>query len=101
MDNIIRIEEVDEFANTEEIDELDEYAPPITKYYPSQKILGKLYRAIDEHQLFKEIQQPQRSDIRSNPGGNHFDAVWRYVKEKAFLIEYEHYLDFARNMKEE
>lgn len=101
MDNIIRIEEVDEFANTEEIDELDEYAPPTTKYYPSQKILGKLYRAIDEHQLFKELQQPQRSDILSNPGGTHLDAVWRYVQEKAALIKYKHYLDFARNMKEE
>ncbi|KAG7004497.1 hypothetical protein G7Y79_00025g057830 [Physcia stellaris] len=101
MDNIIRIEEVDEFANTEEIEELDEYAPPITKYYPSQKVLGKLYRAIDEHQLFKEIQQPQRLDSHLNPWGNHLDAIWRYVKEKAALIQYEHYLDFARNMKED
>ena len=101
MENIISIEEVDDFENIEEIEELDEYAPPVPKYYPSQKVLGKLYRAIDEHKLFKEIQQPKHSDGITPPNGGQLDAVWRYVQKETALIQYQHCIDFARNIREE
>ena len=101
MENTIRIEDIEDVENTQEIEELDEYAPPSTRYYPSQKVLGKLYRAIDEHQLFKEIQQNRQPNDSSDPGRSQLDAVWRYIEEKTALIQYQHYLDFARDIKQE
>lgn len=101
MENIIRIEDIDEVENTQEIEELDEYTPPPVRYYPSQKVLGKLYRAIDEHQLFSEIQQTRQPDNYSDPKRSQLDAVWRYIQEKTALIQYQHYLDWAREIKQE
>ncbi|KAL4733170.1 RNA dependent RNA polymerase-domain-containing protein [Aspergillus similis] len=44
---------------------------PVHKYYRSEKILGKLYRAIDEHEIWrKEI----HTTIKSNP-----TAVWKRI----------------------
>ena len=101
MENTIRIEDVDEVENSQEIEELDEYTPAPIRYYPSQKILGKLYRAIDEHKLFREISQPRHTDDLSNPKRSQLDAVWQYVQGKTALIQYQHYIDFARDIKEE
>lgn len=101
MENIIRIEDVDDVENSQEIEELDEYTPPPIRYYPSKKILGKLYRAIDEHKLFKEISQPRHTGNLSNPKRSQLDVVWEYVQKKTVLIQYQHFIDFARNIKEE
>ncbi|KAL4981526.1 RNA dependent RNA polymerase-domain-containing protein [Aspergillus falconensis] len=44
---------------------------PVHKYYRSEKILGKLYRAIDEHEIWrKDI----RTTIKPNP-----TAVWKKI----------------------
>ena len=101
MENTIRIEDIEDVEDTQEIEELDEYTPQPTKYYPSQKVLGKLYRAIDEHQLFNEIQQARQANDYSDPGRSQLDAVWRYIEEKTALIQYQHFLDFARDVKQE
>ena len=101
MENTIRIEDIEDVENTQEIEELDKYTPPATRYYPSQKILGKLYRAIDEHQLFEEIQQTRQLNDQSDPRRSQLDAVWKYIQEKTALIQYQHFLDFARDIKQE
>ena len=70
---------------------------PQTKYYKSHKILGKLYRAIDERDLLDEIQKRSKSYI-GNQGL--LDAVWKYVSEKTALIQWEHHTSFAMDIKE-
>ena len=101
MENLISLENLDERVDTEEIEELDEYTMPAPKYYRSEKVLGKLYRAIDEHQLFEEIQRSNHSEDLSRPKGNQFNAVWKFIQGKTALIQYEHYIGFARNIKAE
>ena len=100
MENTIRFEDIDGPDETQEIEELDEYTPPPVKYYPSQKVLGKLYRAIDEHKLFMEI-QPRRSNDHHGTIRSQLDAVWSYVRAKTVGFLFDHHLAFARDIKEE
>lgn len=77
------------------------YGPPKIRYYESPKILGKLYREIDEHKFFEEIQaQSGMSGLRSRKTRSLADVVWEYVREKTALIEWQHYIQFAKDVKE-
>ena len=84
----------------EDIEELDELSRPATRYYESQKVLGKLYRAIDEQNFFREIQKsprPQTHEVKERL----LDRVWAFVAEQTALIQWQHYIDFAQDIKEE
>lgn len=88
----------DELDDNEEIEETS--LPPI-KYYESHKVLGKLYRAIDEHRIFGKIQQYSRApkgNVRAKQSP--IDLVWKYVRNATALIEWEHYLTWAMDIKE-
>jgi hypothetical protein len=69
------------------------------RYYESDKILGKLYRAIDEREIFSEIQERARTD-----GGDHNStviyAVWEHVKQKCRLIQWQHKKEWARGIRD-
>ncbi len=55
--------ESDQFLEEEDNDETHELDPPGFKYYLSKKVLGVLYRAVDEHKIWKDtIQQPPSKD---------------------------------------
>lgn len=70
------------------------------RYYQSHKVLGKLYRAIDEHKIFEQIQQHSRQFGVSAIGGDTLHQVWEYVQKATALIQYSHYTAFARDVKE-
>ncbi|KAL8727230.1 MAG: hypothetical protein Q9166_006194 [cf. Caloplaca sp. 2 TL-2023] len=91
------LEGQDEDEDEDEIEVVEE--APATRYYKSEKVLGKLYRAIDEHDFFEEIQRHSRS-VPKPQGISLAEEVWKYVREKTALIEYTHYLPFARDIKE-
>lgn len=70
------------------------------RYYESDKILGKLYRAIDERKLFNEIKQ--RSAVKDIANAsNVISAVWAYVQHVTRLIQWEHKKDWARELRYE
>lgn len=80
----------------EETDEDDDIR--VYRYYESDKILGKLYRAIDEKKIFKENQD------RSRAGGDPqistiIQTVWEHVQNKC-KIAWEHKKDWARDVRE-
>ena len=87
----------DETANDDESNEDVIDDAPQTKYYRSHKILGNLYRAIDEQELLDDIQKRSKSYI-GNQGL--LDIVWKYVLEKTALIEWKHHRDLAMDIKE-
>ncbi|KAL9027908.1 MAG: hypothetical protein Q9196_003644 [Gyalolechia fulgens] len=94
----IKLEDLEVPEDDEDEDEPEETARA-PRYYRSEKVLGKLYRAIDEQDFFSEIQRQSRSPSNAQSLGL-ADKVWEYVREKAALIQYVHYLDFARDVKE-
>lgn len=70
------------------IDDSEETLMPKTRYYESSKVLGKLYRAIDEHKIFLEIHRPSSSTSTSFGAKKTKDArsalelVWEYIHSK-------------------
>lgn len=104
MDKNINLEEEDSPTPEDEDNELNEvtsYGPPKPRYYRSEKVLGKLYREIDEHDFFKAIQKQSRMS-NTNPGKTHSlaDAVWSYVRDKTALIQWQHYMTWARDVRD-
>ena len=92
----------DDFQGQYDIEELDDISQPPIRYYPSEKVLGKLYRAIDEQKFFEEIQtHPGHFGRPVTSQRSLLDRVWRYVEEKTALIQWQHFEEFARDIKEE
>lgn len=98
IENSVKLEDLDVQDDDEDEDELQETIPA-TRYYTSQKVLGKLYRAIDEQDFFTAIQRQSKA-AWSHQDPSLADRVWEYVREKTALIQYHHYLGFARDVKE-
>ena len=101
IEKAIKIEDMEQEDDADENVAESPFEPPRTRYYESTKVLGKLYRAIDEHKFFEEV---QRQSTSINGSYTHtrslIDAVWRYVQEQTALIQWSHYIDFARDVKD-
>lgn len=100
VDESINVQE-DSDDDPDDEDDNEEASMPQLRYYQSQKVLGKLYRAIDEHKIFEQIQQQSRpSKVGSGSGKDAMSRVWNYVQKVTALIEYRHCMPFARLVKE-
>jgi hypothetical protein len=77
------------------------------KYYKSDKILGKLYRAIDEREVFGGVRQPgllaymEAVDEGQGSATSVLEGVWDYVQHRCQAIQWEHHLDRARGIRDE
>ncbi|KAL5318216.1 hypothetical protein ACEPPN_013275 [Leptodophora sp. 'Broadleaf-Isolate-01'] len=67
------------------------------RYYESDKILGKLYRAIDEHEVFSDIRK-----YRQLPGAasSILSKVWDHVIRKCWNVKWAHHITWAREIRE-
>ena len=101
MEKNLSFEEADLSTPTDEDNEFEEvagYGFPKPRYYESQKVLGKLYREIDEHKFFEAIQEQSR--IKMGKTRSLADAVWNYVRDKTALIQWQHYMTWAHGVKD-
>lgn len=80
----------------EESQENDDDDPQPYQYYESDKILGVLYRAIDERDVFKEVQHKPTQDSRSMVMRN----AWVHVQYLCNGIQWEHLKDWARDIRD-
>ncbi|KAN0121734.1 RdRP domain containing protein [Hyaloscypha variabilis] len=69
------------------------------RYYESHKILGKLYRAIDERKIFEDIKH-RASSQNMNSRSTVIDEVWVYVKQTCSLIQWEHHRGWAKDIRD-
>lgn len=103
LENAISIAEMEYGWNDESDYENDDNdmadSRPGIRYYSSNKVLGQLYRLIDERDFFTEIQR-RSTPARELQQMSVAEKVWGYVQAKAALIQYEYYLPFARDIKE-
>ena len=76
----------------------DEEEMPSHRFYESQKILGKLFRAIDEHQVLAMVQQHGKARRRHSPV---IKAIWKYVQDVCQNLEWAHHLANARMIRDE
>lgn len=69
------------------------------RYYESHKVLGKLYRAIDERRIFDQIKH-RASNQGITSRSTVVDAVWAYVQRQCRLIQWKHKTEWARDIRD-
>jgi hypothetical protein len=71
------------------------------RYYESQRILGRLYRAIDEQKFLEELQKQSRTTpTAADTGQTLIDKVWQYALRQTHLVQWAHHRDHARDIRE-
>jgi hypothetical protein len=71
-----------------------------TTYYESNKILGKLYRLIDEKGFYDSLRnQSHAADQHDFITSKAMDELWNYVLKATMGLQYESYLDLARDIR--
>ncbi|KAI9782141.1 MAG: hypothetical protein M1835_004106, partial [Candelina submexicana] len=74
---------------------------PKFKYYESRKILGKLYRAIDEREFLKSLQRQAANASEDTRGAQGvLQGVWQHVLKETALIQWRHHVEWARDVRE-
>lgn len=77
----------------------EQYEPSKVRHYESLNILGRLYRNIDEYVFLRELQaQAERSCL--DPNHQVLGELWNYVKQVCALVQYEHLIGVANDIKE-
>jgi len=89
-------------ANDNDLSEDDDEDFVNYKYYPSKKILGKLYSAIDEREIFQGVQNRlEKKNRASDPARSVLKGVWNYLEYRFLSVEWDNHLDQARGIREE
>ena len=78
-------------------DDDDDYSS--YRYYESNKILGKLYRAIDERKIFEEIKN-RASSQGVTSRSTIINDVWEQVQKQCRLIQWEHHREWAHTIRD-
>jgi hypothetical protein len=85
----------------------DDGDPSGFNYYPSEKILGKLFDAIDEQDIFQRIQHNSSqhalhgSDYGWDRNSSLLWGVWDHLQRSFPIAEWGIHLDRARGIREE
>ncbi|KAL1640179.1 hypothetical protein SLS58_007130 [Diplodia intermedia] len=74
------------------------------KYYASDRVLGHLYRAIDEKTIFEDMHRRIRSSTTplraADDGTALLSHIWQYVVRETALIQWESYKPLAREIRD-
>lgn len=89
------ISDVDEDA----VSALDADRRPV-RYYQSERILGKLFRAIDDEQFLETIQREGPPSPDGQPEVPLMEIVWDYVQRKTILLEWHQHRPLAREIRD-
>lgn len=76
-------------------DEEEDFTP--YRYYESTKALGKLFRAIDEHDVFSDLHKYRRT---SHGSPEVLDRLWDHIVQKTRMIQWHQYLPEAQDIRE-
>ncbi|KKY27150.1 putative rna-dependent rna polymerase [Diplodia seriata] len=78
------------------------------KYYESDRVLGRLYRAIDEKTIFEDMHRRLRNSTATtttpraaaDDGTTLLSHIWNYILRETALIQWESYMPLAREIRE-
>jgi hypothetical protein len=88
--------ESDYIWDDQENDDDDDDSRPGLRYYKSQRVLGHLYRAIDEKEFLRDLQ----SVPKERPSANLLNALWQYVQHETAGFLWDHCKDIGYDIKE-
>jgi hypothetical protein len=69
-------------------------------YYRSEKVLGKLYRAIDERKFFNQMKNDFRDAQDRSSGKSLLKKLEEYVDRETRGIQWQHHVTFAEELRE-
>ncbi|THV87176.1 RNA-directed RNA polymerase [Aureobasidium pullulans] len=78
------------------ISDLDGVRP--IRYYRSEKALGHLYRAIDEHQFLETMQNVPK--LAHGLEDTVLDTLWTYIQQHISVVQWQHHTDLARQIRD-
>ncbi|KAB2574206.1 putative RNA-dependent RNA polymerase 2 [Lasiodiplodia theobromae] len=92
----------DEHDDDDDNDAVEALDPDLRsfRYYESEHVLGRLYRAIDEKKIFEDMHRHIQSDHRVSAGVDVMTQVWMHVTRETALIQWEAYKPLAREIRE-
>lgn len=72
------------------------------RFYDSPKVLGKLYRAIDESKFLQELQDSHVHLAGHHNGGERsiIDRLWVYIKRESRTLQWDHHREEAGEIME-
>ena len=75
----------------------DDYdGKPQLRYYKSNKVLGHLYRNIDEKEFLEEIRDTRRNTTGSKAV---LQSVWQYIENETKGFQWEHLVDAVSDIQ--
>ena len=85
------------------MDDDDEGDGPKYEFYESDKLLGKLFRAVDEREIFSNIQEgsSHAKGGAEKPRQSILRRLWAHVQQHCQGFEWKHHLDRARAIRDE
>jgi hypothetical protein len=98
--NTVELEDIDD-VNNGDSDPVKALDPNVrsTVYYRSQKLLGHLYRNIDERQFLVDMQKHHAHTDHAVEEPM-MQRVWSYVARETNLIQWSYHLQTAREIRE-
>jgi hypothetical protein len=84
-------------ANPDDDDD-EEDSRPATRYYRSEKVLGQLYRMIDEDTFLDDIRASAKEKNSNAP--DPYRSLWAYVSRETTGRSWAHYVEVAEDIKE-
>jgi RNA dependent RNA polymerase len=79
----------------------DETDPRGYRYYESEKVLGTLYRSIDENAFFEALEDDASSVFSKGSNCSVLEQVWRYVEMATPSVHWRTYLKAAAEIRDE
>jgi hypothetical protein len=78
----------------------DETDPRGYRYYESEKVLGALYRSIDEEAFFEALEDDASSVFSKESDFSVLDQVWHYVEMATHCVHWRTYLSAAAEIRD-
>ena len=94
-----KIELIRSIINSPGPDDDDADDIPQIRHYKSTKVIGQLYRAIDETAFIDELRDTAEESLDPNAPGI-FKSLWLYVQRETTGFQWTHHISAAREIKE-
>lgn len=71
------------------------------KYYESDRVIGRLYRAVDEDVFFEELEDDASSLFSYDSSSNILEEIWSRVEEAMDSTAWKHHLKTAEEIRDQ
>lgn len=89
----------DDIDEPDQVNILDSERSPF-RYYESSKVLGQLYRSIDERKCFDDMKRIFNPQGRADGGPSLIQKLDRYIDRETKVFQWDHHREFAEKIRQ-